>query len=139
VLPLAEVEVHTRLLPSADEFGILALLFFFLVVVAIPAYEVGKRRHAKSPGLAFIPVLGPEMVILASIGTSMWWAVLLLVPYIGAIVLGVWLAFVVPPRHGRSRWWTAPFLIPFANLIAFYAYAFTLRRLTSPEVLEAPA
>ena len=79
------------------------------------------------------------MVILASIGTSMWWAVVVLIPYIGAIALGVWLAFVLPPRHGRFRWWTVPFLVPIVNLVAFFAYAFTLQRVPSDQALERGA
>ena len=123
-------------MPNSDELWALGGLFFFVVVLAIPAWEIGRRRRLAAPALAFIPVVGPEMVILASIGTSMWWAVLTLIPYIGAIALGVWLAFVVPPRHGRSRWWTVPLLIPILNLAVFFAYAFTLQRVPSDPVLD---
>lgn len=120
-----------------DELGILAALFFFVVVLAIPAYEVGKRTGVTSPLLAFIPGFGPEMVMLASVGTTMWWAVVILVPYLGVIVLDIWLAFVIPPRHHRSRWWTLAFLIPIANFVAFFVYAYTLRTRQSAEVSGA--
>ena len=123
-------------MPSTDELWALGALVLFVVVLAIPAWEVGRRRGLAAPALAFIPAVGPHTVILASIGTSMWWAVVVLIPYIGAIALGVWLAFVVPTRHGRSRWWTVPLLIPILNLVAFFAYAFTLQRVPSDQALD---
>jgi len=122
--------------PNTGELELLAALIFFVVVLAIPAYEIGRRREVAAPVLAFIPAVGPEMVILASIGTSMWWAVVVLIPYIGAIVLGVWLAFAVPPRHARSRWWTVPLLIPIVNVATFFVYAFTLEHIRSDHTLD---
>jgi hypothetical protein len=48
-----------------------------------------------------------------------------LIPYLGLIFL-IWLACVVPGAHGRTRWWILPFLIPGVNIVAFFAYAFSL-------------
>ena len=108
--------------------GIWELLIFvaWICILAVPAYEVAKRCGVASPALAFIPLVGPWMTILASVGTTMWLALMLFVPYLGALCLGIWLALVVPKRHRRNGWWSVAFLIPLANLIAFYAYAYTL-------------
>jgi hypothetical protein len=100
-------------------------LVFLLALFPVPAFIVGVRRRVSSPGLAFIPFVGPWIVILRSIGTSAWLAIGALVP-LANLILAIWAAFTVPVRHGMSRWWTLPFLIPFANYVAFWIYAVTL-------------
>ena len=65
--------------------------------------------------------------MLASVATTMWWAIVILIPYVGVTVLDIWLAVVIPPRHHRSRWWTLAFLIPIVNFVAFFVYAYSLR------------
>jgi hypothetical protein len=100
-------------------------LVFLLALFPVPAFIVAQRRGVPSPGLAFIPFVGPWIVILRSIGTSAWLAIGALVP-LANLVLAIWAAFTVPVRHGMSRWWTLPFLIPFVNYVAFWIYAVTL-------------
>ena len=69
-------------------------------------------------GEAFIPVVGPSIVILHSIRRSGWLCVLGLIPYVGLLFF-IWLVGVVPGDHGRTKWWIVPFLIPLVNLIIF--------------------
>ncbi len=95
------------------------------ILVAIPAFVVGQRLGVIHSGEAFIPAVGPLIVILHSIRRSGWLCVLGLIPYFGVIFL-IWLACVVPGTHARSRWWILPFLIPGVNIVAFFAYAFSL-------------
>lgn len=104
-----------------------ALGFFTIYIFAtmLAAFIVGKRRGVRRPGIAFVPLFGPWIVILRSIGTSLWWILLLLIPYVG-LGFVIWAAFVVPARHERTRWWTLPFLIPVVNVVAFIVYALTL-------------
>jgi hypothetical protein len=114
----------------------------WLLVLSWPAYEMARRRAVASPALAFIPVAGPWMATLAAVGQTMWLALLVLVPYVGALGLGIWLAVVVPQRHARNQWWTFGFLVPVVNIVAFYWYAFTLEPSptpVSPQALDRPA
>ena len=111
--------------------GAIVYLILLIVLPGIPAFVVGQRRGVESPGLAFVPFIGPTLVILWSIGRSGWLCVLGLVPLVN-IVFDIWLIIVVPQTHGRSGWWTLAFIIPGVNVIAFYWYAFTLEPETTP-------
>ena len=94
-------------------------------VAAIPAFVVGQRLGVVHAGEAFIPAVGPLIVILHSIRRSGWLCILGLIPYVGLIFL-IWLACVIPGTHGRTRWWILAFLIPGVNIVAFFGYAFSL-------------
>ena len=110
------------------------MLFVYLAALligAIPAYVVAKRRDLKNPKVAFVPVVGVWIVLLEATGKSGWNALIVLIPTIGALVLWIWTARQIPVHHGRSRWWTLAFLIPGLNLIAYWAYAFTLEHATA--------
>jgi hypothetical protein len=110
---------------SAGSVGAIVFIVALLVVVSVPAYVIGKRRGVGAPGVAFIPVIGPTIVLLWSSDRSGWLAILGLIPWVN-IIFGIWLVFTFPAEHGRTRWWAVPFLIPLVNVIGFYAYAFTL-------------
>ena len=105
----------------------LILLFplVFWIVGSIPAYVVGKRRGLTHAGEAFIPFVGPTIVVLRSVGRSGWLCLLGLIPLVG-LVFSIWLVCIVPGDHGRSKGWIVPFLVPGVNWIAFFAYAFTM-------------
>ena len=106
------------------ELLILALAF---LVFGIPAYIVGKRSSVPDSGVAFIPFVGPYIVLLRASRISAWWTVLVLVPYLGALALDIWIAIVLPKENGRDRWWTLALLVPGVNIIAYWIYAFTLK------------
>src|SRR4051794_38352417 len=119
--------------------GVTGVIIFWIVLfvaASVPAFVVGRRLDLDSPGEAFIPIVGPTIVTLRSVERSGWMALMQLIPYVGLIFL-IWLACVVPGSHGRTRWWILPFLIPLVNFIAFYVYAFTLRRTATPELGRA--
>ena len=105
----------------------------FIVVVAllswvlgsIPVYEIGRRLGVRSPGVAFIPLVGTTIVLLRSIKRSGWLCLVGLIPLVN-LVFFLWLIFVIPAEHGRTRWWGLAFLTPVVSLFAIYAYAFTL-------------
>ena len=109
---------------------IIVLLFFFLGL-SLPAYVVAKRRGVRAPGVAFVPFVGPWIVILWSIERSGWMFLLTLIPLVG-LIFAIWAAFTIPSEHERTKWWALPFLIPGANFAAFWVYAFTMRP-TAPE------
>ncbi|HUZ14811.1 MAG TPA: hypothetical protein VMU72_01370 [Gaiellaceae bacterium] len=107
----------------------LTLLLFFPIAVwivgSIPAYVVGSRLGVVHPGEAFIPVVGPYIVLLHSVKRSGWLCILGLIPLL-SFVFYLWLILVIPTEHRRTAWWTLAFLIPGVNVVAYFAYAFTL-------------
>jgi uncharacterized protein DUF5684 len=110
---------------TGSTIGVLVFWVVAVAVIGIPAYVVGERRRVESPWLAFVPLVGPYIVILRSIGRSGWLSLLMLIPLID-IVFGIWLAFTVPAAHRRETAWGIAFIIPLVDLVAFYVYAFTL-------------
>jgi len=104
---------------------ILVLLFFFFGL-SVPAFVVGRRRGVKGAGVAFVPFVGPWIVILWSIERSGWLVLLTFIPLVG-LVFAIWAAFTIPDEHGRTKWWALPFLIPGVNFAGFWVYAFTLK------------
>jgi Family of unknown function (DUF5684) len=95
---------------------------------SVPVYVIGRRRGLKNPWAAFVPLLGVSIVLLEATGRSGWLALLVFVPYAGALVLLLWTAVKLPAHHGRSRWWTLGLLVPSVNVLAYWFYAFTLPR-----------
>jgi hypothetical protein len=95
------------------------------ILGSIPAFVIGQRLGVAHPGEPFIPIVGPYIVLLRSIRRSGWMCVLGLIPLV-SLIFSIWLVFVIPRDHGRTGWWTLAFLIPLLNVIAYYAYAFTL-------------
>ena len=120
--------------------AVLAVLFIvaLFLVIAVPAYVVGRRCGLNSPGVAFIPLVGPTIVILWSIQRSGWLSILGLIPLV-TIIFHIWLVITVPGEHERTRWWALPFLIPLVNVIAFYVYAFTLEYETPSYAAASPS
>jgi hypothetical protein len=101
------------------------------LLAAIPAFVIGDRLGVVHAGEAFIPVVGPYIFVLHSIRRSGWLCLLGLLPLV-SLFFYIWLACVIPGEHGRTRWWILAFLIPGVNVVAYYAYAFTLEPRTAP-------
>jgi len=114
--------------------GIWEVLFLalFLLAYSIPAYVIGRRRRIPNSGVAFIPGVGAYIVLLRAARISAWWTFLILVPYLGTLVLIIWLAIVLPREHGRNRWWALPLIV--LNFVAYWIYAFTLAE--APEGMD---
>jgi hypothetical protein len=98
------------------------------VVLVFPVYVIGRRRNIKNPWVAFVPVLGPWIVLFETIGQSGWYSLIAFVPYLGGLVMLIWTAVELPVRHDRSRWWTLPLIFPGVNIVAYWFYALTLPR-----------
>jgi hypothetical protein len=107
-------------------FLLLAAAFF--VFTAFPVYLIGRRLGQRNPWAAFIPFLGPWIVLCESVGRNGWFSLLVFVPTAGPLALLLWTGFAAPGRHGRTRWWTPALIVPGLNVLAYWAYALTLRR-----------
>ena len=123
---------YARPAMTLPELSIILVIIVVYVGFSLPAYIVGSRSGVSSPWIAFIPVFGVLIVLLRVIGQSAWLALLALIPYVGGLVLDIWLAFAIPKRHDRSGWWTPAFI--FVPVLSWYWYALTLPRALSPEV-----
>ena len=113
--------------------GMLQLLYiaYVALVPGIPGYTIGKRRGLKASWIGFIPFVGLWIVLFRSVGRSAWWLLLLvslvvLVPFVGLLVVSIWMGLEVPARHGRSTRWTAVLVVPLVNIVGYWFYAFTL-------------
>jgi hypothetical protein len=120
----------SQTITGPDPKGLIIVSAIIILLVAwvglsVPAYVVGQRRGVTSAGVAFVPIVGPWIVILWSIERSGWHVLLIAVPLVN-VIFAVRVALAVPSEHGRTRWWALPFLIPNVNLVAQWIYAFTL-------------
>jgi hypothetical protein len=107
-------------------------LFMFLLIIGVYIYTsfayMGIARKAKysSPGIAWIPIVGPAL-ITSKTAKMHWWPVLLLIgfwiPYIGFLLtlvfivfstIWLWYTFKALRRPG---WWAILCLISPLNLI----------------------
>jgi hypothetical protein len=127
------------------------VIAYLAVVPAIPGYTIGKRRGLKAAWIGFIPLVGLWIVLFRSVGRSAWWllllvSLLLLVPFVGQLVVSIWMGLEVPTRHGRSTRWRFLLMVPLINILGYWFYAFTLPKQapggnpsTSPTSAAAPA
>lgn len=117
---------------SGSEAVLFTLVLF--LIVCVPAYVMAQRAGLDHPAVAFVPILGPWVVMLKSTGHSGWFSLGVLVPYLGAFVVALWMAFEAPSRHHRSEWWKLALAIPVINVFAYLVYA-----LTFPQLDRGPA
>lgn len=96
-------------------------LAIIAVIGGIPAYLIGQRLAVANTWVAFIPLVGPIIVLLWSIDRTAWLALLLLIPFVN-LVFAIWLLFALPRQHGRTLLWFLGLILPFG----IYAYALTL-------------
>lgn len=108
------------------------MIFIFVIIIALYIYTgfvfmaIAKRAKSKhSPGIAWIPAVGP-MLIASNIAKMHWWPILLLIgvfiPYAGIIfsvvlavysVIWMWKTF---EALGRPGWWAIIGVIPIINI-----------------------
>ncbi len=114
--------------------AVLLIVLIALVVVPLPMYIVGSKRGVSYPWVAFIPVVGYTIVWLWSMDRSGWMTLISFVP-IANLVFALWLAFGMPPHHGRTRWWgVALILLPWIGPLI---YALTLDDVAGTAVAPA--
>ena len=76
-----------------------------VLLVGTPGYVIAQRRGLSNPWIAFVPMVGLLIILCESAGQRGWIAVAAIIPFVGTVIW-LWLAFAIPPAHGRRRWWT---------------------------------
>lgn len=119
-------------LPALIAMGIIFIFLFALIMLAVYVYygfaymSLAKKLKQKSPGLAWIPFVGP-LIIEFKASKMHWWPWLLLIgfmiPFIGMIamiifcifsIIWLWKMFEAVKRPG---WWALLSLISPLKLI----------------------
>ena len=114
--------------------AILAAVFLFAVVASIVVYvyssfafmAIAKKVKYSTPGIAWVPAVGP-LLITSKTAKMHWWPILLLIvfpiPYIGGLaglavavfsIIWLWKTFEVLKRPG---WWAILCIIPIVGLV----------------------
>ena len=112
--------------------GIFFVFMFFLLMVGIYVYTsfaymaIARKAKLSSPGLAWIPGIGP-LIITYKASKMHWWPWLLfigfIIPFVNFIaiiifevfaIIWLWKTFQAVKRPG---WWAIVSLIPVVNLI----------------------
>jgi uncharacterized membrane protein YhaH (DUF805 family) len=116
--------------------GIAALGAFFIIylIVMIGLYifvsfafmKIGKKAQLKSPGIAWIPGIGPLLIAFFASGMH-WWPWLLLIgfiiPFLNIVVMLVFMVFAIIwywkmfEAIGKPGWWAIMLIIPIVNII----------------------
>ncbi|MGV8142630.1 MAG: hypothetical protein ACP5NS_03265 [Candidatus Pacearchaeota archaeon] len=117
--------------------GIAAFIFaflFFFVVILIAGYvylslaysAIARKARLKSPGIAWIPGLGPLIIAYQS-SRMHWWPWLLLIgyliPFVNIFVGILFTIFAIIwswkmfERVGKPGWWAILMIIPIVNLV----------------------
>ena len=104
----------------------LVIVFALYVYLSFAYYAIAKKARLSSPGLAWIPFVGPSIIAYQT-SEMHWWPWLLLIgfmiPFVGSVVGIVFTVFTVVWRWkmfesiGRPGWWSILMLIPIVNLI----------------------
>lgn len=91
-----------------------SIVLVFYVLTSIIYMKIGKKAGYPSPGLAWIPGIGPAL-ISAKIAQMHWWPVLLLIgliiPFIGQVFALVFAIFMIVwtwkvfEAFGKPGWW----------------------------------
>ncbi len=112
---------------------IFAFLFIFFILMAVlyiytslAYFAVAKKARLKTPGLAWIPAVGP-MIIAYQSSNMHWWPWLLLIgfliPFVGIIAIIIFAVYSVIwhwkmfETIGKPGWWAILSLIPIVNLV----------------------
>ncbi|MEM3405736.1 MAG: hypothetical protein QW117_02045 [Candidatus Pacearchaeota archaeon] len=113
--------------------ALFAFLWVFLVIIlALYVYlsfaymAIARKANYKYPAIAWIPGIGP-LIIINRIAEMHWWPILLIlanwIPIIGIIASAVLFVFSIIwlwktfEKINKPGWWAILFLIPIVNII----------------------
>jgi hypothetical protein len=117
------------------------LVFFLIIMAAIYVYMslafmgIAKKAKYPSPGLAWIPLVGPS-IVASSVAKMHWWPILLLLSYPLVFVFPLfifiaWIAMLVYAVFfviwmwktfeavGKPGWWAIFQVLPIVNIVWF--------------------
>ncbi len=115
-------------------FGLIAAFFFLFLLVLVFAYvylsfaysAVAKKAKLRSPGIAWIPFVGP-LIIAYKTSKMHWWPWLLIIgffiPIVNVIANLVFTVFTVIwhwkmfESIKKPNWWSILMLIPIVNFV----------------------
>jgi len=108
------------------------LVFVLIASVALWLYSsfvfmaIAKKAKYASPGLAWIPVVGP-LIVTNQISGMPWWPILLIIgcfiPFVGGLFsIAVMIFFIIWlyktfEKIGKPGWWAVLMIVPVVNLI----------------------
>jgi hypothetical protein len=101
-------------------FGVLGLIYLAVVVLLIASMWVIFTKAGQPGWAAIIPIYN-IVVLLQIVGRPVWWLVLMLIPFVGAIV-GILVVIDLAKSFGKSVGFAIGFLfLPFifAPMLAF--------------------
>jgi hypothetical protein len=108
------------------------LIFAIILAIALWVYTslaftaIGRKTGYAHPGLAWIPLVGPQLIAVNAAGMH-WWPIILLVgmviPVVGGIlvlvnaiffIIWMWKTF---QAVGKPGWWAIFQIIPILNIV----------------------
>jgi uncharacterized membrane protein YhaH (DUF805 family) len=126
--------MQTQAISDEAALGLFAAfaMFFFILAIIVYLYSsfaymaIAKKAKYPSPGIAWIPLVGPA-IITAKTAQMHWWPILLLIgvfiPFIGglfslafAVFSIIWL-FKTYEKIGKPGWWAIMMIIPIVGLV----------------------
>jgi hypothetical protein len=133
---LQGVDMYSGLDPAfgADLLGLWLGMLIFTLLIAVVIYvyvslafmAIARKVNYPSPGIAWIPGIGPA-IIASKTANMHWWPILLLIgtviPFIGFVfsiafmvffIIWLWKTFEVMNKPG---WWAILMIIPIVGLI----------------------
>lgn len=125
---LSQGAISGGLAATIVAFFLIGLLFAIALYVymSVVYMKIAKKGKYSTPGIAWIPFVGPAL-ISASLAKMHWWPVLLLlafpIPILGSIAGIVFLVFMIIwtwrmfEGFGRPGWWAIFWLINIVELV----------------------
>jgi len=106
--------------------GFMTVFLFIAVGVYIYTslclYLIAKKLNVAEAWAAWIPII-QVWPFLTSAGKPCWWVILLLIPFVNAVV-GVYLWMCIAENLGRNKWLGLLMLLPIVNLVLMGVLAF---------------
>jgi hypothetical protein len=114
--------------------GFMTVFLFIAVGVyiytALCLYLIAKKLNVAEAWAAWIPII-QVWPFLTSAGKPCWWVILLLIPFVNAVV-GVYLWMCIAENLGRNKWLGLLMLLPIVNIVFMGVLAFVKEEAAEP-------
>ena len=127
------VTTITEVLNIWNEMGVFSYVVRYLwigivvyVLSSLIFYALAKKAKDNSPGLSWIPIIGPTLISFRSSKMHWWPWLLLILFFIPLVNIFAWMIFSIfsivwlwklMEAVGRPGWWALLVLIPFVGII----------------------